>query len=160
MDTGKAASVKDAVYYPGDNRIELVIKDTKGSYKENYRLEGTMQDPAGNSLAISAENLGITLETDPEPDTVSAVRVQYEKDGIPVYSLVGQSDITAVVKVVNSTGQPARGMICTAVCGTGAGAETFFSEPFDLEADSCKLVTVNTTGYTFDKAGDIQILLE
>lgn len=160
MISGKTASIADAVYYPQDNRIEFILDRVNGSYQENYRLDGSMADRNGQTAAVSAQNCGIALERKAAYDEVSIVRTVYEKEGVPVYSLQGYSDIRAVVKVINSTSQKISGLTAMASCGTGAGKKTFYSEAFDIEAESCKIVAVDITDYVIQSSGDIRISLE
>lgn len=161
MVSGKAASISDVLYYPQDNRIEFVLDGTEGSHSENYRIEGRgVLDSTGQEFEIQAENCGIALERKAEYGEVLPVRVSYQKDGIPLYSIKGQSDITVIIKIVNGTGHSLYGLTAAAVCGTGAGARTFRSEAFDLEAENCKTVSVDITGYVIPNDGDIRILLE
>lgn len=160
METGAMASVTDAIYYPIDNRIELVLEAAPGAANELYTLEAELSDRTGEKKWIFADNCGIALEKNAEFNNMSIVRVQYVKDGIPLCGIGGEENITALVKIVNGTDRRLERVQAVAAVKQGSDILEFFSQPVDIEAESCIIAEVDITGIVIENSGNISISLE
>lgn len=137
-------TVNELFYYPTKNLMIMSINAIDSTDCEYATIAGNgITDTDANPYTLDGK-AALTRVADPSYDGVSVTAIYYKSAGVPIFNLIGKSNVTAMVRITNTTSSPAEKTITVY-----DGEELIGQQAVNIAADDFTEIAILLSGHTF-----------